>query len=188
MRTILILIFILLSARSYPSTLFMPDSDTAALVMLVSNTASTVSNTLKILEVAKKTSDQIDKYNFIAMRRFFTARRIEQHVKDIISAYRERRNVMLDALTEHWPEGSSWTNPQGGLFLWAETPEVIDTDDFFKKAIAANVAYVPGIAFYPNEEGGHNSMRLNFSYSNPATINEGIFRLGRALKEEIDGK
>ena len=113
---------------------------------------------------------------------------LRQHVKDIISAYRERRNVMLDALTEHWPEGSSWTNPQGGLFLWAETPEVIDTDDFFKKAIAANVAYVPGIAFYPNEEGGHNSMRLNFSYSNPATINEGIFRLGRALKEEIAGK
>lgn len=68
------------------STLFMPDSDTAALIMLVSNTASTVSNTLKILEVAKKTSDQIDKYNFIAMRRYFIARRIEQHVRDIIEA------------------------------------------------------------------------------------------------------
>lgn len=64
----------------------MPDSDTAALVMLVSNTASTVTNTLKILEVAKKTSDQIDKYNFIAMRRYFIARRIEQHVRDIIEA------------------------------------------------------------------------------------------------------
>ena len=68
------------------STLFMPDSDTAALIMLVSNTASTVSNTLKILEVAKKTSDQIDKYNFIAMRRYFIARRIDQHVRDIIEA------------------------------------------------------------------------------------------------------
>lgn len=64
----------------------MPDSDTAALVMLVSNTASTVANTLKILEVAKQTSEQIDKYNFIAMRRFFIARRIEHHVRDIIEA------------------------------------------------------------------------------------------------------
>lgn len=72
------------------STLFMPDSDTAALVMLVSNTASTVTNTLKILEVAKKTSDQIDKYNFIAMRRYFIARRIEQHVRDIIEAKKMR--------------------------------------------------------------------------------------------------
>jgi hypothetical protein len=68
------------------STLFMPDSDTAALISLVSNTASTVSNTMKILEVAKKTSEKIDKYNFIAMRRFYIARRIKQHAKDIIDA------------------------------------------------------------------------------------------------------
>jgi hypothetical protein len=52
--------------------------------MLVSNTASTVSNTLKILEVAKTASEKIDKYNFIAMRRYFIARRIEQHARDIV--------------------------------------------------------------------------------------------------------
>ena len=84
------------------STFFVPDSDTAALVSLVSNTASTVSNTLKILEVAQKTSDQIDKYNFLAMRRYFVARRIEQHINDIAQAkkmkpkdLRELNNVML---------------------------------------------------------------------------------------------
>jgi 2-aminoadipate transaminase len=113
---------------------------------------------------------------------------LRQHVKDIVNAYRERRNVMLDALTEHWPDGSSWTNPKGGLFLWAETPEAIDTSEFFERAVAAKVAYVPGIAFYPNKEGGHHSMRLNFSYANPETINEGIYRLGHALKEAIAGK
>lgn len=64
----------------------MPDSDTAALFMLVSNTASTVSNTLKILEVAKKTSEKIDKYNFMAMRRYFIARRIQQHARDLVEA------------------------------------------------------------------------------------------------------
>lgn len=80
----LILAGLLIANSSRGSTLFMPDSDSAALVMLVSNTASTVSNTLKILEVAKKTSEQIDKYNFIAMRRFFIARRIEQHARDIV--------------------------------------------------------------------------------------------------------
>jgi 2-aminoadipate transaminase len=113
---------------------------------------------------------------------------LRQHVKDIVNAYRERRNVMLDALAEHWPDGSSWTNPKGGLFLWAETPEAIDTSEFFERAVAAEVAYVPGIAFYPNKEGGHHSMRLNFSYANPETINEGIYRLGHALKEAIAGK
>ncbi len=84
MKVKLILISLCLSCNSWGSSFFMPDSDTAALVMLVSNTASTVTNTLKILEVAKKTSEQVDKYNFIAMRRFFIARRIEQHVRDII--------------------------------------------------------------------------------------------------------
>lgn len=100
----LIIHFILIAniSKVNASTLFMPDSDTAALIMLVSNTASTVTNTLKILEVAKKTSDQIDKYNFIAMRRYFIARRIEQHVRDIVEAkkmkpkgLREINQVML---------------------------------------------------------------------------------------------
>lgn len=82
----LVLMTLILSFGSRASTFFIPDSDTASLIMLVSNTASTVTNTLKILEVAKKTSDKIDKYNFIAMRRYFIARRIEQHVRDIIEA------------------------------------------------------------------------------------------------------
>ena len=83
----LIIPFILLiNTKTQGSTFFMPDSDTAALVMLVSNTASTVGNTMKILEVAKKTSDKIDKYNFIAMRRYFIARRIEQHARDVVAA------------------------------------------------------------------------------------------------------
>ena len=97
-------IFTLIIFKSaFPSTFFLPDSDTAALIALVSNTASTVSNTLKILEVAKKTRDQIDKYNFLAMRRYFVARRIEQHTRDIVAAttmspdgLREINQVMLN--------------------------------------------------------------------------------------------
>ncbi len=101
MRHISIMILVY-SINLRASSLFLPDSDTAALVTLVSNTASTVSNTLKILEVAKKTSDQIDKYNFLAMRRYFVARRIEQHTRDILAAgqmnpkgLREINSVML---------------------------------------------------------------------------------------------
>ncbi|PIK13517.1 MAG: hypothetical protein CES88_16490 [Halobacteriovorax sp. JY17] len=74
-----------LNFQVHASTFFMPDSDTAALITLVSNTASTVTNTMKILEVAKKASEKVDKYNFLAMRRYFIARRIEQHSRDIIA-------------------------------------------------------------------------------------------------------
>ena len=102
MKVISIVIF-MLAMDVKASSFFVPDSDTAALITLVSNTASTVSNTLKILEVAEKTSEQIDKYNFLAMRRYFVARRIEQHVNDITAVtqmhpknLKELNRVMFD--------------------------------------------------------------------------------------------
>jgi 2-aminoadipate transaminase len=108
-----------------------------------------------------------------------------QHVKRLRQVYVQRRDTMLDALAEHWPEESSWTHPRGGLFLWARTPAGINTRDFLQKAVAAKVAYVPGFAFYPGEQGGENTMRLNFSCANEELINEGIYRLGRAMREEL---
>ncbi len=110
---------------------------------------------------------------------------LKPHVKRLCQVYKERRDTMLDALVEFWPEGCSWTHPQGGLFLWARVPESIDTQEFFKQAVAEKVAYVPGINFYPNRDGGHNAMRLNFSYCPPDTIVEGIRRLGTALKRAL---
>ena len=99
--------------------------------------------------------------------------------------YKERRDTMLDALLEFWPSGCTWTHPQGGMFLWARVPESIDTEDFLEDALAEKVAYVPGISFYPNRDGGQNAMRLNFSYSSPDLIVEGIRRLGVVLKKAL---
>jgi 2-aminoadipate transaminase len=113
---------------------------------------------------------------------------LRQHVKQLRKSYRQRRDTMLDALEEHWPAGCSWTRPQGGLFLWARVPERINTRDFLEKALAAKVAYVPGFAFYPGEEGGEHAMRLNFSNANEEMINEGIYRLGLALKDVLIGR
>jgi 2-aminoadipate transaminase len=113
---------------------------------------------------------------------------LRQHVKRLRKVYGQRRDVMLEALEEHWPEGCSWTHPQGGLFLWARVPERINTGDFMQKALATRVAYVPGVAFYPDERGGENAMRLNFSNAGEELINEGIYRLGIALKEELARK
>ncbi|MFQ6099951.1 MAG: PLP-dependent aminotransferase family protein [Anaerolineae bacterium] len=110
---------------------------------------------------------------------------LKPHVRRLRQVYKERRDTMLDALAELWPEGCSWTHPQGGLFLWARVPESIDTTELFKEAVAKKVAYVPGVNFYPNRDGGHNAMRLNFSYSPPDLIVEGIRRLGLALKKAL---
>jgi len=70
------------------------------------------------------------------------------------------------------------------MFLWGILPEGMDAAEVLKRAIAKKVAFVPGEAFHPTG-GGKNTMRLNFSYSSPDTIREGITRLGTALKELI---
>ena len=114
---------------------------------------------------------------------------LKPHIKKVREFYKKRRDTMVDALTEFWPESCHWTVPQGGLFLWAQIPDTIDTEEFLKnKALVEKVAYVPGAHFYPNGDGGNNAMRLNFSYSSPELIVEGIKRLGAAIKHELANK
>jgi 2-aminoadipate transaminase len=107
---------------------------------------------------------------------------MDEHVRVIRRVYGERRDVMLAALERYFPEGCSWTHPEGGLFLWARVPEWIDTAELLKEAVQARVAYVPGFAFYAEAGHGRNTMRLNFSNAQPAQIDEGIRRLGDLLK------
>ena len=106
----------------------------------------------------------------------------EPHIERIRAAYRERCEVMLAALAEYFPPGSTWTHPAGGMFLWARLPEHIDTEKLLAAALQEKVAFVPGTAFYPNGEAeGRCSMRLNFSNARPEMIQEGIRRLGQAI-------
>jgi 2-aminoadipate transaminase len=105
---------------------------------------------------------------------------LDRHVRRLRAFYRIRRDAMLSALERHFPAGTSWTRPKGGLFLWATAPKGVDTTALLKDALAEKVAFVPGAAFHPCG-GGHESMRLNFSYAPPEVIDEGIRRLGRVL-------
>jgi 2-aminoadipate transaminase len=86
-----------------------------------------------------------------------------------------------------FPPEVTWSKPQGGMFLWGVLPEEMDAADVLKRAIERKVAFVPGEAFHP-KGGGKNTMRINFSYSSPDTIREGITRLGTTLKELIREK
>lgn len=106
---------------------------------------------------------------------------LDKHVFKIRATYQERRDVMLEALEEHMPEGVKWTHPQGGLFLWATLPVGANAADLLQEAVKEKVAYVPGASFHPCG-GGENTLRLNFSYSKPELINEGIGRLGKVFK------
>ncbi|HVZ16071.1 MAG TPA: PLP-dependent aminotransferase family protein, partial [Terriglobales bacterium] len=87
---------------------------------------------------------------------------LDEHVKLIRTVYGERRDIMLRALEEQFPDGVTWTHPHGGLFLWITMPEGTDCNELLQEAIRQDVAFVPGDCFYPDDEGRRN-MRLNFS-------------------------
>jgi 2-aminoadipate transaminase len=111
---------------------------------------------------------------------------LDEHVKLIRQVYRERRDVMLEALKEYFPPEVTWTRPQGGLFLWVTMPDGVNCQDLFRAALKENVAFVPGDSFYANNgHEGSRHMRLNFSNAVPEQIREGIRRLSIAVKSQI---
>jgi 2-aminoadipate transaminase len=109
---------------------------------------------------------------------------LDEHVKLICATYKERRDVMLEMMEEVFPSEMRWTKPQGGMFLWGKLPEGVDASEVLKLAVEKKVAFVPGVSFHPDGDG-KNTMRLNFSFSSPDTIREGITRLGTTLKEVL---
>src|SRR5436309_360340 len=108
----------------------------------------------------------------------------DDYVRSLIEIYRRRRDVMLDALAEHFPREAEWTHPLGGLFIWATLPDYIDTTDLLARALEEHVAFVPGRAAFIDGRGG-SSMRLNFSGVNEDEIREGVRRIGEVVREQV---
>jgi len=120
------------------------------------------------------------------VREYFAEGRWRDYVADLARLYRQRREVMLDSLRRHFPAQASWTEPEGGLFVWATLPDYIDTTDLLAKALRENVAFVPGRGAFADGVRGANSMRLNFSGSTEEAIREGVRRIGEVVAEQVD--
>jgi DNA-binding transcriptional MocR family regulator len=101
----------------------------------------------------------------------------------LVSTYRARRDAMLAALEELFPEDTSWTTPAGGFYVWVRTPPWLDSRALLAAAVERRVAYVPGTAFYPDGRG-LDRMRLAFCYPTEDRIREGVARLGALLADE----
>jgi 2-aminoadipate transaminase len=119
------------------------------------------------------------------VRQYFAEGGWKSYVEELVGLYRDRRDTMLAALAEHFPAAATWTEPEGGLFIWATLPEYIDTEDLLAKALRSNVAFVPGAAAFVDGRG-KNSMRLNFSGVTDEEIREGIARIGRVIREQVE--
>src|SRR4051794_29619204 len=99
--------------------------------------------------------------------------------------YRERRDAMLDALTQLMPEGTTWTKPTGGFYVWLTLPEGLDSKVMQPRALSARIAYVPGVGFYADGQGGRD-MRLSYCYPEPERIREGVRRLAGVVEQELE--
>jgi len=89
---------------------------------------------------------------------------------------------MVSAINRHLPDDVQFDAPQGGLFIWVRLPNSLSADDLLPMACKEGVDFVPGSRFFPNNSGGKSWMRLNFVVQEPKKIEEGIKRLGVAIR------
>ncbi len=147
--------------------------------------AAAPSPILQKMQIGKQSSDlcssSISQY-FVSA--YFEAGPWGDYVRSLLEIYRRRRDVMLDALAEHFPREAEWSHPRGGLFIWATMPDYIDTTDLLARALREHVAFVPGRAAFVDGRGG-SSMRLNFSGVGEDQIREGIRRIGEVVREQV---
>ncbi len=111
---------------------------------------------------------------------------IEEHLPRVRKIYRERGTCMLECLAKYMPRdaGISWTNVEGGMFIWVTLPEHIDTMQMMHEALAAKVSYVPGVACFALGDH-HNHMRMSFVTVPEEKIDAGIRALAQIIARHL---
>lgn len=139
---------------------------------------------LSLLKVAADT--QTSTLNMAAASLFLDRHDLWAHVATLRSAYARKKEVMLDAIRQHFPQEITVTDPEGGLFTWARFPEGFDATTFLRDHALpkARVAYVPGGSFFATTPRP-NHARINFSAQSEDRIRSGIAALGACLKEHM---
>ncbi|MFI1992008.1 PLP-dependent aminotransferase family protein [Actinoplanes sp. NPDC020271] len=133
------------------------------------------------LVIAKQAADlHTSTIDQAAAAQYLSVADLDGHVAGLRVAYRERRDTMLQLLPRVLPAGSSWTDPDGGMFVWVRLPGDVDTAELLAEALRHDVAFVPGAPFFAGRPD-RATLRLSFSTSTPEQITEGMRRLGAAV-------
>lgn len=109
---------------------------------------------------------------------------LDTHIPTIRQLYGSQCQAMLDSLDRHMPAGVTWNRPEGGMFIWMELPEGLDSMAILEQAVKRNVAYVPGAPFYASNPR-RNTLRLAFVTVAPDRIEQGVAILGELFREAI---
>ena len=111
---------------------------------------------------------------------YFTHNNIDEHLAKIRAAYKMQCDSMKEMIRKHLPREVGMTSPQGGMFLWLTLPDSMSSEDLIGSCIEKGVAFVPGRSFFTSG-GGEQHIRMNFSNSDPETIEKGIKIMGKEI-------
>jgi 2-aminoadipate transaminase len=140
------------------------------------------------LVVAKQNSDQCSgAFGQRLLEEYGRTGHMEIQVVSSRALYARRAALTADALARHMPDGTTWTTPQGGFYIWLSAPEGLDTVALSAAARERKVAYVPGRPFYPDDDG-HAQIRISYSRVADELIDEGIRRIGALLKTALEDR
>jgi len=145
-------------------------------------------NIIERLEIVKQSMDLCAPvFNQFIAARFMKKGYYDKNIERVKINYRNKRDSMIAAFEKYMPQGVTWTNPEGGLFLFVTLPEGYDSTELFKIAVKENVAFVIGEAFHC-DGSGKNTLRINFSYMEESRAEEGIRRLAGAIGRMMEEK
>jgi 2-aminoadipate transaminase len=135
--------------------------------------------------VAKEASDlHSNHFSQCIVYRYLLDNSLSEHVEAIIERYRKQKDCMIDCIERYFPKAVEYVNPKGGMFIWAKLPEGMDSRSILEEAQKRKVVFVPGDIFYV-DNGGRNTLRLNFSNSNDDEIEKGIAILGEIIAAKL---
>ncbi|SEO20917.1 PLP-dependent aminotransferase family protein [Paenibacillus sp. OV219] len=138
-----------------------------------------ISNMAKAKQAADLHSSTLDQQTLDQLLQHFP---LDDHIRTISKAYGERLQQMQSLLKKQGWSDVKWVEPKGGMFLWLELPEALDSEALLRAAVQKNVAFVPGASFYAADPQ-RNKARLNFTYTTGERMATGITRFAETLNE-----
>lgn len=115
---------------------------------------------------------------------YITSGKLADHIDDLRSIYQRKCEHMLKALEREMPEGTTWTSPQGGFFLWVTLPEGLDSVEIVAECRKRKVDYIPGTSFF-SDGSGRQSLRLSYSAVTEDEIDTGVARIAEVVRESL---
>jgi len=139
---------------------------------------------IRMIETAKQASDlHSNIFGQYMISDYLWNNDLDKHIEKIKKLYKSQAGAMIEAMEKYFPKSVKFTRPKGGMFSWVTLEEDKDSLELFNKAIAKNVAFVPGNPFYADVKKKVNTLRLNYTNADNVMIEEGIKRLAEAMKE-----